>query len=67
MTLAELCTRFNLPSTFVQDMVQARMNTIIHGQMDHSNSGTLFTEAYVARQVCLPCVAGPSVLGSPPP
>eukprot|EP00040_Diaphanoeca_grandis_P030010 m.176742 g.176742 ORF g.176742 m.176742 type:complete len:750 (+) comp31855_c1_seq4:74-2323(+) len=48
--LAELCNRFNLPSDFLLQQLESRMGTIIQGQLDHFDRGSIFTDAFVARQ-----------------
>ena len=37
-------------------VVEARLGTIIHGQLDQLERGVLFTEAFVARQMA--CIRG---------
>ena len=37
-------------------LVEARLGTIIHGQLDQLERGVLFTDAFVARQMA--CIRG---------
>ena len=41
---------------FSYKLVEARLGTIIHGQLDQLERGVLFTEAFVARQMA--CIRG---------
>ena len=38
-------------SHFSFKLVEARLGTIIHGQLDQLERGVLFTDAFVARQM----------------
>lgn len=60
VAVGELCKRFNLPADFLQESIEKRVGTIIQGQLDPNSSGSLFTDAFVARQVCARlCVGTP--------
>eukprot|EP00041_Stephanoeca_diplocostata_P022683 m.543382 g.543382 ORF g.543382 m.543382 type:complete len:760 (-) comp22127_c0_seq1:216-2495(-) len=50
ISLSELCKRFNLPSDFLMDQIEPRVGTIIQGKIDEGSRGSLFTDAFVARQ-----------------
>ena len=41
---------------FPPKLVEARLGTIIHGQLDQLERGVLFTDAFVARQMA--CIRG---------
>ena len=41
---------------FVWKVVEARLGTLIHGQLDQLERGVLFTDAFVARQMA--CIRG---------
>lgn len=45
-----------LPNIFSSKLVEARLGTIIHGQLDQLERGVLFTDAFVARQMA--CIRG---------
>ncbi|KAK3742853.1 hypothetical protein QZH41_015373, partial [Actinostola sp. cb2023] len=48
--IAELSKSFTLPTDYVLEVVESRLGSIIHGQLDQMDRNVLFTHAFVARQ-----------------
>ena len=50
ISLGELCHNFKLPADVLQKAAEARLGSIIHGYLDPSSKGVIYTEAFLARQ-----------------
>ncbi|XP_076372553.1 UFM1 specific ligase 1 isoform X1 [Tachypleus tridentatus] len=49
ITIGELTKLYDLPADFLEEEVNLRLGTIIHGQADQYDPRTIFTEAYIAQ------------------
>lgn len=49
LALGELARRYKLSMELVQDIMQQRLGTLVHGRL---HSGLIFTSAYVGRTKC---------------
>ncbi|XP_068755117.1 E3 UFM1-protein ligase 1 homolog isoform X1 [Montipora capricornis] len=56
VVISELSKTFALSTDFLLEIVEERLGTIIHGQLDQLERGVLFTDAFVARQMA--CIRG---------
>lgn len=56
VTIGDLTRHYDLPSDFLQSVVEKQLGKTIHGKQDKSDPQVFFTEAYVARN--LACVRG---------
>ncbi|XP_022089822.1 E3 UFM1-protein ligase 1-like isoform X2 [Acanthaster planci] len=49
VTVAELTKSHDLPASFLSEMIEARLGTVIQGQMDIYDPGVIFTKAFIER------------------
>ncbi|RWS25089.1 E3 UFM1-protein ligase 1-like protein [Leptotrombidium deliense] len=49
ITIAEITKNYDLPSDFLQELIDSRLNVFIFGVKDQEDSRTLFTEAYLDK------------------
>ncbi|XP_055950269.1 E3 UFM1-protein ligase 1-like [Argiope bruennichi] len=49
ISVAEITKQYDLPGDFLEQVLHERLGTIIQGQVDSSDSRTLFTDSYVAQ------------------
>ncbi|XP_038048122.1 E3 UFM1-protein ligase 1-like isoform X2 [Patiria miniata] len=49
VTIAELTKSHDLPASFLSEMIEARLGTIVQGQMDVYDQGVFFTQAFIDR------------------
>ncbi|XP_057308369.1 E3 UFM1-protein ligase 1 homolog isoform X1 [Hydractinia symbiolongicarpus] len=51
VAIADLAKTFNLPIEFLLSLIETRLGTQIHGQLDPINRDVLFTAAFIARNI----------------
>ncbi|XP_072264766.1 E3 UFM1-protein ligase 1 [Pyxicephalus adspersus] len=49
VTISELCKAYDLPGDFLTEALSSRLSSIVHGKIDQSNKGVIYTESFVSR------------------